>query len=172
MALSTFFLSWTLPSPPPSHLRLPKTSTQTRWSSAVSATASSSLRASASDNNVSITGTLYPALAYSTAFYFKSTYNVQIVVDDDEPEEELVNRFRKEVLKAGVIQECRRRRFFENKRDKIKRKAREASKRNRRRRPQSKVSRPNEFDFPKKKDDDEDDDNDNWELPEVEIPYS
>lgn len=81
----------------------------------------------------SIKGILYPPLTHANTLYFKSAYNVQIVVSDDEPEDRIVNRFRKEVLKAGVLQECRRRRFFENKHDKIKRKSREASRRNRKR---------------------------------------
>ena len=54
-------------------------------------------------------------------------------MDDNEPEERLLNRFRREVMRAGVIQECKRRRFFENKQDEKKRKTREAAKRNRRR---------------------------------------
>lgn len=62
-----------------------------------------------------------------------STYNVQIIVGEDEPEDKVVNRFRRVVLKAGVLQECRRRRFFENKQDKAKRKSRDASRRNRKR---------------------------------------
>lgn len=54
-------------------------------------------------------------------------------MEDNEPEEKLLNRFRREVMRAGVIQECKRRRFFENKQDEKKRKTREAAKRNRRR---------------------------------------
>ena len=61
------------------------------------------------------------------------TYNVQIIVEENEPEEKLINRFRRQVLRAGVIQECKRRRWFENSQDKRKRKSREAAKRNRRR---------------------------------------
>ncbi|KAF1877436.1 hypothetical protein Lal_00040151 [Lupinus albus] len=72
-----------------------------------------------------------PSLAYSNTLLFKSAYNVQVVVGDDEPEERLLNRFRREVMKAGVIQECKRRRYYENKHDKKKRKARDAAKRNR-----------------------------------------
>ncbi|KAI9087559.1 hypothetical protein K1719_030429 [Acacia pycnantha] len=76
---------------------------------------------------------LYPALAYSNILFFKSAYNVQIIVIENEPEDRLVDRFRKEVIQAGVFQECRRRRFFENQREKRKRKSREAAKKNRRR---------------------------------------
>ncbi|KAJ6424088.1 hypothetical protein OIU84_024964 [Salix udensis] len=60
-------------------------------------------------------------------------YNVQVIVEDNEPEERLLNRFRREVMRAGVIQECKRRRFHENKQEEKKRKIREAHKRNRRR---------------------------------------
>ncbi|OAY86126.1 uncharacterized protein LOC109724655 [Ananas comosus] len=63
----------------------------------------------------------------------RAGYNVQVVVGEDEPEEVLLRRFRREVSKAGVIQECKRRRFFENKQEERKRKAREAGRRNRRR---------------------------------------
>lgn len=74
-----------------------------------------------------------PSLVYANTLFFKSAYNVQVVVGDDEPEEALLRRFRREVLKAGVIQECKRRRFFENKQEEKKRKTREAAKKNRRR---------------------------------------
>jgi len=72
-------------------------------------------------------------MAFSNTLFFQSPYNVQVVVAEDEPEERLLNRFRREVLKAGVIQECRRRRYFENKQEEKKRKSREAAKRNRKR---------------------------------------
>jgi ribosomal protein S21 len=87
---------------------------------------------------VSFSRIAYPTLTYSnstTSLSVKSAhsdhYNVQIIVEEDEPEEKLINRFKIEVLRARVFQECRRRRFFENKQDKIKRKAREAVLRNR-----------------------------------------
>ncbi|KAK4751349.1 hypothetical protein SAY87_004831 [Trapa incisa] len=104
-----------------------------------------------------------PALAYSSTLFFNG-YNVQVVVEDNEPEERLLGRFRREVMKAGVIQECKRRRFFENKHDEIKRKSREAAKRNRKRRPPPRISASTkaETSTNKKNDDDED----NWDLPE------
>lgn len=74
-----------------------------------------------------------PSLAFANTMFFRSAYNVQVIVDDNEPEERLLNRFRREVMRAGVIQECKRRRFFENAQDVRKRKTREAAKRNRRR---------------------------------------
>ncbi|OMO94625.1 Ribosomal protein S21 [Corchorus capsularis] len=139
-----------------------------------------------------ITAVTCPSLAYANTLFFKSgVYNAQVVVAEDEPEEKLLSRFRRAVFLAGVIQECRRRMFFESSQDKKKRKAREASQRNRkscrgcdssvksthleaikrfwkpyvvRRRPQPKVSAQEET--PKKKDDEEDD---NWELPEGDL---
>ena len=97
--------------------------------------------------------------------WFKSTYNVEVAVEENEPEERLLNRFRREVMKAGVIQECRRRRYHEDTQDKRKRKSREAAKRNRRRRPQLKSLAENKqaIKETEKKDDDDDD---NWDLPE------
>ena len=62
--------------------------------------------------------------------FFKSAYNVQVVVDEIEPEERLLNKFRREVMKADVIQQCKRRRYHENRQDKKKHKSREAAKRN------------------------------------------
>ncbi|XP_021762026.1 30S ribosomal protein S21, chloroplastic-like [Chenopodium quinoa] len=97
------------------------------------------------------------------------TYNVQVVVDENEHEEKLLSRFRREVFRAGVIQECKRRRWFENPHDKKKRKSREAAKRNSKRRFRPKVTKQNNTDTPKKEDDDFD--NDNWELPEGDLPY-
>ena len=65
--------------------------------------------------------------------FFKSAYNVQVIAEKNEPEEKLLSRFRREVFRAGVLQECRRRRFFENSHDRRKRKARDAARRNRKR---------------------------------------
>lgn len=121
-----------------------------------------------------------PALRYANVLFFKSGYNVQIVVDENEPEEALLRRFRREVSKAGVIQECKRRRFFENKQEEKKRKAREAGRRNRRRRswqrssslPFSSSSSPSAAaasDAAAKKT--ADDLDDNWDLPEGDLPY-
>lgn len=81
----------------------------------------------------SLSSVICPSLAYANTLFFKSAYNVQVIVDDNEPEERLLNRFRREVMRAGVIQECKRRRYFENKQDEQKRRTRDAAKRNRRR---------------------------------------
>lgn len=111
-----------------------------------------------------------PSLAFSNTLFFRSAYNVQVLVDENEPEERLLNRFRREVMRAGVIQECKRRRFFENSQDKEKRKSREAAKRNsRRRRPQFRGPFQGKEDAVKveKKEDDED----NWDMPEDAAPF-
>ncbi|XAR51998.1 hypothetical protein NMG60_11006820 [Bertholletia excelsa] len=111
-----------------------------------------------------------PSLSHANTLFFRSAYNVQVIVDENEPEEKLLSRFRREVMKAGVIQECKRRRFFENKQEEKKRKSREAAKRNRRRRPQSRVSSQDKQDPSKSKKEAEDEE-DNWELPDGDIPY-
>ncbi|KAL8142001.1 hypothetical protein V2J09_015033 [Rumex salicifolius] len=94
---------------------------------------------------------------------FAVSYNVQVLVEADEPEEKLLGRFRREVFRAGIIQECKRRKFFENKHDKKKRKNREAAKRNRRRRFPFKPKPETEA---VKKTQGYDIDDDNWDLPE------
>ncbi|KAL5581362.1 hypothetical protein UlMin_013804 [Ulmus minor] len=116
----------------------------------------------------SLSSVICPSLAYANTLFFNSAYNVQVIVDDNEPEERLLNRFRREVMRAGVIQECKRRRFFENKQDEKKRKNREAAKRNRRRRPGSRFSPQDRREAPPTK---REDDEDNWDLPEGDIPY-
>ncbi|WJX88806.1 hypothetical protein P8452_70850 [Trifolium repens] len=134
---------------------------------------------------VSFSRIAYPTLTYSnstTSLSVKSAhsdhYNVQIIVEEDEPEEKLINRFKIEVLRARVFQECRRRRFFENKQDKIKRKAREAVLRNRKlqRGPYARFHSQNNyydpFDFPSKEKDDDSEDEDNWEIFDVDVPYA
>ncbi|KAF3622042.1 30S ribosomal protein S21, chloroplastic [Capsicum annuum] len=86
---------------------------------------------SSSDSDVS--AVICPSLANANTLYFRSAYNVQVIVGDNEPEEKLLGRFRREVMRAGVIQECKRRRYFENAQDEKKRRSRDAAKRNRRR---------------------------------------
>lgn len=70
---------------------------------------------------------LCSSLVYANTISFKSACNVQVIFDENEPEEKLLNRFTREVMRAGVIQECKRRRFYENKQDEKKRKSREAA---------------------------------------------
>ncbi|KAL2929324.1 30S ribosomal protein S21 chloroplastic, partial [Bienertia sinuspersici] len=49
-----------------------------------------------------------------------------VIVEENEPKDRLLNSFRTEMSKVGVIQECKRRRWFENAHDKKKCKSREA----------------------------------------------
>lgn len=86
-----------------------------------------------SSSSKDLLSVVFPSLAYANTLFFKSAYNVQVIVGEDEPEEVLLRRFRREVMRAGVIQESKRRRFFENKQEEKKRKTREAAKRNKRR---------------------------------------
>lgn len=124
------------------------------------------LPVASSSSDSDVRSVVWPSLAYAKTLFFRSAYNVQVIVDDNEPEEKLLGRFRREVMRAGVIQECKRRRFFENKHDKDKRKSREAARRNRRRRgpPPSRNFGPDKQETTKSKRDD--DDEDNWELPD------
>ncbi|XP_057541942.1 30S ribosomal protein S21, chloroplastic-like isoform X2 [Amaranthus tricolor] len=115
--------------------------------------------------NDNLMAVVCPSLAYSNTLFFNSAYNVQVLVDDNEPEERLLNRFKREVMRAGVIQECKRRRFFENKQDEKKRRTREAAKRNsRRRRPFSRGPYQGKEDAAKVEK--KEDDGDNWDMPE------
>ncbi|KGN64376.1 30S ribosomal protein S21, chloroplastic [Cucumis sativus] len=100
-------------------------------------------------------------------------YNILITVGENESEDQVVNRFRRQVLRAGILQECKRRRFFENSQAKRKRKAREAAKRNRKRRfrrPQSITGEQPDQKTPESKNRDEEDDN--WDFYQVDLPYS
>lgn len=100
-------------------------------------------------------------------------YNVLITVGENESEDQVVNRFRRQVLRAGILQECKRRRFFENSQGKIKRKAREAAKRNRKRwfrRPQSSAEEQSKQETPQRKKN-RDEEDDNWDFYQVDLPY-
>ncbi|CAM6099913.1 unnamed protein product [Calypogeia fissa] len=77
---------------------------------------------------------LDPALQCANLMWFKGSYNTQIFVSEDEPADSVVRRFRKAVMQAGVIPECRRRRFFETPQDIAKRKLQAAQRRNKSRR--------------------------------------
>lgn len=74
-----------------------------------------------------LTSVICPSLVCANTISFKSACNVQVIFDENEPEEKLLNRFTREVMRAGVIQECKRRRFYENKQDEKNRKSREAA---------------------------------------------
>ncbi|KAL0381815.1 UNVERIFIED_CONTAM: 30S ribosomal protein S21, chloroplastic [Sesamum angustifolium] len=150
--------------PPPSQLSISPSlasATKDRWAPLIS---SNEIQTSPPE----IMSVVCPSLAYANTLFFRSAYNVQVIVDDKEPEEKLLGRFRREVMRAGVIQECKRRRFFENKQEEKKRKSREAAKRNRRRRPQSRTGGPQEASDNKKKDEE---DEDNWDRPQGDLPY-
>ncbi|KAL6136086.1 hypothetical protein ACLB2K_061387 [Fragaria x ananassa] len=169
------FLSFLTPSkppsqtkPPPPHLHLSQTQKPRDAFVPLVAQPGPSLSSSSSE----LESVVNPSLAYANTLFFKSAYNVQVIVDEGESEERLLNRFRREVMRAGVIQEVKRRRYFENTQDEKKRRTRDAAKRNKRRRT---FSRPplmqnrqgQDVPVPKKSDDDED----NWDLPEGDIPY-
>ncbi|KAI7727426.1 hypothetical protein M8C21_020431 [Ambrosia artemisiifolia] len=109
---------------------------------------------------------MFPSVTFSNTLFFKSPYNVQVIVGPDEPEESLIGRFRREVFRANIIQECKRRRFFETNQEMRKRKIRDAARRRSRRR-QHPLAKKDET--PRKKV--VDDEHDNWELIDVEVPY-
>ncbi|OWM71437.1 30S ribosomal protein S21, chloroplastic [Punica granatum] len=166
------FLSFLLPSKPPPPQALPQTLPKPRQSSRDDFAPISLSQAQDQapvpppvDLSASI---MCPSLAYANTLYFSSGYNVQVLVEDNEPEERLLGRFRREVMKAGVIQECKRRRFFENSQDERKRKTREAAKRNRRRRTISRAPAQNK---PETSANEKSKDEDNWEMPEEDIPF-
>ncbi|CAH8325605.1 unnamed protein product [Eruca vesicaria subsp. sativa] len=117
----------------------------------------------------------YPSLANANLLFFKSrNYNVEVVPKDNESEEQLVNEFKRSVFRAGVLQETRRRRFFESSQEKRKRKTKEAAKKYRKRRPNPKPKQYSAQEGPKKRREVEEEEDDNWELPpeEIEIPYT
>ncbi|KAG6720248.1 hypothetical protein I3842_03G049800 [Carya illinoinensis] len=157
------FLSFLFPSKyPPPPPQLTRFRTQKPGEGPVPLVSQEGPLSSYSSSSASV---ICPTLAHANTLYFKSAYNVQVIVDDNEPEERLLNRFRREVMRAGVIQECKRRRFFENKQDEKKRRTREAAKRNKRRRPQLRAP-PQDKQAEAKTKKKEDDDEDNWDLPE------
>ncbi|KAM0932155.1 putative ribosomal protein S21 [Dioscorea sansibarensis] len=129
------------------------------------------------DDRDTVTRTCFPALACANLLHYKSGYyNVELAVGDDEPEEVLLRRFRRAVMKAGIIRECRRRMFFENAQAKRKRKSREAVLKNRNwsHKPKSPSGRKKKKLLKKaslKKSKEEDEEEDNRELPEGELPY-
>ncbi|KAF8089525.1 hypothetical protein N665_0503s0024 [Sinapis alba] len=137
-------------------------------------TTKSSFKSNHDDDVVVTNRVAYPSLANANLVFFKSgNYNVEVVPKDGESEEQLVNEFKRSVFRAGVLQETRRRRFFESSLEKRKRKTKEATKKYRKRRPNAKpkpsYSAP---ETAKKRREVEEDDN--WELPpeEIEIPYT
>lgn len=105
-----------------------------------------------------------PSFAYANTLYFKSSYNVQIVCDEEEQEESVVQRFRREAFRNGIVQEAKRRKFRETNQEKVKRKTKEAAKRNRRRR--TPFRPPGSVDQAEFSEEDEDEDEGNYDFPE------
>ena len=67
---------------------------------------------------------------------------VKVNVGDNEPIESAMRRFKKEVMKSGHLMELRHRRHFENNQEKVKRKSKEARRRNKMIRVRAKQSSP------------------------------
>ncbi|KAF0914872.1 hypothetical protein E2562_032792 [Oryza meyeriana var. granulata] len=96
-------------------------------------------------------------------------HNAKVDAGDEEVDgEELLQWFRREVARAGVMEEIRRRRRHEDARDRRKRKARSAARRFRRRH----FKGPYPFDEEQESKEGimDDDKHDNWELPGGELP--
>jgi ribosomal protein S21 len=106
---------------------IPLVLSRSETTSSTSVTSSSSQQQQQDDLDTS-----FDSLSTANSIFLASPYNVQVMVEDDEPEERLVGRFRREVLRAGIIQESKRRRYFENKQEEKKRRVQDAAKRNRR----------------------------------------
>ncbi|KAM7506501.1 hypothetical protein LguiA_016954 [Lonicera macranthoides] len=126
------------------------------------------------NRNNDVMSVVCPSLAYTNTMYCKSGYNVEVEVEEDESDDYLLSRFRRDVMRAGVIQEVKRRRYFENKQEERKRRVRDAARRNRARRPFIRPPEVNVEDFDDDNDDNVDfeDDDDNWDLPgDLELPY-
>ncbi|KAG0553860.1 hypothetical protein KC19_12G044900 [Ceratodon purpureus] len=77
-------------------------------------------------SSASVMSVLHPGMEFVNVMYFKGSYNTQVFVGEDEPADSVVRRFRKAVMQAGVIPECRRRRFHETPQDIVKRKQQNA----------------------------------------------
>jgi len=61
-----------------------------------------------------------------------NSYNTQILVGDTESTESVVRRFKKVCLEANIVNECRRRRYFETKQDIVKRKQKDNARKRKR----------------------------------------
>lgn len=141
--LSCLLSSSTPPSPSlsPTSLKPISRSSPCTLPSSISATARPSQQLSmttkfffTADHGDVINRVAYPSLANANLVFFKSGYyNVEVVPKDGESEDQLVNDFKRSVFRAGVLQESRRRRFFESSQEKRKRKTKEAARKNRKR---------------------------------------
>lgn len=86
-----------------------------------------------SHHSRSLVSAAFPSFPSSNDPLFDSHCNVGVIVGEGEPAERVLGRFRREVSRAGIIRECRHRRFFESTQEKKKRKSRDAARRNRKR---------------------------------------
>eukprot|EP00271_Cylindrocystis_brebissonii_P009037 TRINITY_DN23638_c0_g1_i1.p1 TRINITY_DN23638_c0_g1~~TRINITY_DN23638_c0_g1_i1.p1 ORF type:complete len:176 (-),score=20.01 TRINITY_DN23638_c0_g1_i1:1078-1605(-) len=68
-----------------------------------------------------------PSSAFANILWFRGPYNVQVNVEEREPPEVVVRKFRKEMMEANIVNECRRRRYHENAQDTVKRKQKDAA---------------------------------------------
>ncbi|XP_047318659.1 30S ribosomal protein S21, chloroplastic-like [Impatiens glandulifera] len=166
-SISNFFSLFTSLASPPVKPLLPHFSFFSPIQSSEKPDLITPLRVTHKPNYVNSMSVAFPSLANANLMFFKSGYNVQIIVRENDSEEKIVGQFKREVMKAGIIQESKRRMFFENKQDERKRRTRDAAKRNRRRRPQQRIAlqdkqEEEETSKSKKK---QQEDEDNWELP-------
>ncbi|CAI5483712.1 unnamed protein product [Closterium sp. Yama58-4] len=72
-----------------------------------------------------------PSATFANVMWSK-TYNTQILVGESESTESVVRRFKKVCMEANIVNECRRRRFFETQQDIIKRKQKDAARQRKR----------------------------------------
>lgn len=118
--------------PPPSLKPITRYSQCTSWKPLQHLTMTTKIFTA--DNDDVINRVAYPSLANANLVFFKSgNYNVEVVPKDGESEEQLLNDFKRSCFRAGVLQESRRRRFFESSQEKTKRKTKEAAKKYRKR---------------------------------------
>src|SRR5690606_1803456 len=67
----------------------------------------------------------------STTFSFERTCPMEVIVGDHEPLDEALKRFRRKVVRSGLLREMRQRTAYEKPAERRKRKAREAAMRRR-----------------------------------------
>ncbi|KAM7273693.1 hypothetical protein ACFE04_028357 [Oxalis oulophora] len=113
--------------------------------------------------NLSLTKTTTTPLNLIITRAKSSKYNVQVVVEENEGEDSILKRFKRQVKDAGIIDESKARRFFETPKQRKLRKAKDFARRNKKRRFQ-----PKPKEKPKEADNDDDD---NWEYVETILPY-
>nr|GMD30141.1 30S ribosomal protein S21, chloroplastic-like [Ipomoea batatas]GMD38528.1 30S ribosomal protein S21, chloroplastic-like [Ipomoea batatas] len=124
-----------------------------------------------SHHSRSLVSAAFPSFPSSNDPLFDPYCNVGIIVGEGEPGERVLGRLRREVSRAGIIRECRRRRFFETTQEKKKRKSRDAARRNRMRRPPPRVQQQGIAES-RKDEEGYKSDEDNWDISDVEAPYT